>query len=466
MDYETFLNTKTDYGADDGFAPLYMPDFLFDFQTALTDWAVRKGRGAIFADCGLGKTLMELVWCQNVVQHTNKPTLLLTPLSVSGQTLREAEKFGIEAHRAHAGKHPSNAIHVTNYEQLHKFNAQDYAGVVCDESSILKNFDGVYKSEITEFMRVVPYRLLATATPSPNDWDELGTSSEALGYLGYLDMVKAFLENNEHSSSNRRRGRWELNDADDMRDKFRLRGHAVEGFWKWVASWARAARKPSDLGYPDDGFNLPELIENFHEIKPLTVKEGLLFDVTAINFQEQREVIRRTIPERCEAASEAIAQHDIAAAWCNLNPEGEMLAKLIPDSWEISGRSSDEEKEEAVEWFVNGKDTRRVLISKPKILGFGLNFQHCNYATWFPTFSYEQYYQGTRRFWRFGQARDVTIDNFYPEGGERMMQAIVKKTRAAEEMFSQMIRYMHQAEGIEKKSYNQIKLEVPSWLSK
>lgn len=464
MDYSTFLSTKQDFGADSGFEPVFMPSFLFDFQVSLTDWAIRKGRAAIFADCGLGKTPIQLVWAQNVVQHTNKPVLILTPLSVSIQTLREASKFGIEAHRANPSISPIG-IQVTNYEQLHKFTAADYGGVVCDESSILKNFDGVYKGQITEFMRQVPYRLLATATAAPNDWDELGTSSEALGYLGYKDMLKMFFTNKENSSSKRRAGRFDMFKSNDNRDAFVLLGWAEQPFWKWVASWARAARKPSDLGFDDDGFILPPMIEKFTEVKPSKPRDGLLFDITAINFQEQREVIRRTIPERCEKAAEEIAKHDIAAAWCNLNDEGKTLAKLT-GGVEVSGSSSDEEKEEAIDWFVNGTDSRRILVSKPKILGFGLNFQHCSYVTYFSDFSYERYYQTTRRFWRFGQTKEVTINSIYPEGGERMMQAIVKKSKAAEEMFANMVAHMNDAVAIDKQSYLSKGISKPSWLTK
>jgi len=464
MDYSDFLNSKHDYGADEGFAPISLPSFLFDFQASLTDWAIRKGRAAIFADCGLGKTPMQLVWADNVVKHTNRPVLILTPLSVSIQTLQEAQKFGIEAKRAVPGHIDRPLIYVTNYEQLHKFTATDFAGVVCDESSILKNFDGVYKSQITEFMRQVPYRLLATATAAPNDWDELGTSSEALGYLGYKDMLKTFFTNKENSSSKRRMGRFDMFKGESVdRDAFVLLGWAETPFWRWVASWARAARKPSDLGFDDRDFILPPLVEQFTEVKPTKPRDGLLFDITAINFKEQREVIRRTITERCEAAAASIAAHDVAVAWCNLNDEGTLLTKLT-GGVEVSGRTSDEEKEEAINWFVNGADTRRVLVSKPDILGFGMNFQHCAYSTYFSDFSYEKYYQATRRFWRFGQKRKVTINNIYPEGGERMMQAIIRKSKAADEMFANMIAHMNDALGIEKSHYITKGISKPSWL--
>lgn len=454
MDYTDFLQSKYDYGAMSGFEPTFMPSFLFDFQTALVDWSVRKGRAAIFADCGLGKTPMQLVWAQNVVQYTNKPTLILTPLSVSIQTLHEAEKFGIEAHRAGINA-KTTAIQVINYEQLHKLNPNNYGGVVCDESSILKNFDGTYKAEITEFMRRVPYRLLATATAAPNDWDELGTSSEALGYMGYMDMLKRFFTNNQHSSA-LGRGRFQ-------KDEWRLKGHAETPFWRWVASWARAARKPSDLGFDDNGFKLPALTEQHTEVEASMPRQGMLFDVEAVNFFEEREVNRRTIKDRCEAVAEKVAQHDVSIVWCHLNDEAVMLRNLIPGSVEVSGKDSDEKKEDAIEWFINGTG-KRVLISKPKIFGFGLNFQHCNHATYFPTHSYEQYYQAVRRIWRFGQAKPVTIDLVDTKGGQRVRENLIRKSKAADEMFANMVFHMNDALNIDRQNQDTNRVIVPAWL--
>jgi len=455
MDYSQFLDTKHDFGADDGFKPTFMPSVLKDFQAALTEWAVRKGRGALFADCGLGKTLMQLVWAQNVVEHTNKPVLILTPLSVSIQTLAEAAKFGIEAHRAIVGHATLPTIYVTNYEQLHKFTATDYAGVVCDESSILKNFDGAYKSEITEFMRQVPYRLLATATAAPNDWDELGTSSEALGYLGYMDMIKRFFTNNQNSSA-AGHGRFQ-------KDKMRLKGHAETPFWRWVASWARAARKPSDLGFADTGYELPELIEQHTEVEASMPRQGMLFDVEAVNFFEEREVNRRTIKDRCEAVAEKVSRHDVSIVWCHLNDEAALLKSMIPNSLEVGGKDSDDKKEDAVKWFVESTG-KRVLISKPKIFGFGLNFQHCSHATYFPSHSYEQYYQAVRRLWRFGQVNPVMVDLIDTKGGQRVRENLLKKSKAADEMFANMVAHMTDAMNIDKQDQTTGRVIVPAWL--
>ena len=456
INYAEFLQSKIDYGSDSGFSPEWMPKFLFDFQEYLVDWAIRKGRAAIFADCGLGKTPMQLVWAHNVLLHTNRPVLILTPLAVSGQTLEEATKFGIEAQRA-TPKLRTKTIHVTNYEQLHKYDATQYAGVVCDESSILKNFDGTRKAQITEFMRQVPYRLLCTATAAPNDWIELGTSSEALGYLGHMDMLTHFFTNKQQSAA-LMRGRF-------ARDKWRLKIHAEEAFWRWVSSWARAARRPSDLGFDDDGFILPPLRETQTHIRALQPAQGMLFDIPAVTFHEEREVIRRTIYERCEAAAEKVAANgDISMVWCHLNDEGDMLQRLIPGSVQVSGSDSDDAKEEAAHWFVHGQDERRILISKPTIFGFGLNFQHCSHMTYFPTHSYEQYYQATRRLWRFGQDRPVVVHLIYTDGGKRMLQNLTTKAKQADRMFEDMVQHMGQELYI-KQTYTMRKVEVPQWMS-
>lgn len=399
-------------------------------------------------------TPMQLVWAQNVIEHTNKPVLILTPLAVSGQTLEEAKKFDIEARRAQANVNGRAIVEVTNYEKLHYFDAGTYGGIVCDESSILKNFRGTRKAQITEFMRTIPYRLLCTATAAPNDWVELGTSSEALGYLGHTDMLTRFFT---------RRQTYALTDR-GSRKEWRLKGHAEKGpFWQWVASWARAARRPADLGFDDDGFILPPLKERENIIEANRPRDGFLFDIPAVTFHESREVRRRTITERCEAAAEAALQNTVSMVWCNLNDEGDLLERLIPGSVQVAGRDTDGKKEEAARWFVHGEDERRILISKPSIFGFGLNFQHCAHMTYFPTYSYEQYYQATRLLWRFGQDREVVVDHFYTYGGKRMMEAIDEKAQAADEMFSKLVRFMNHELRVEN-VYQKKEMEVPEWM--
>ena len=453
--YDEFLTTKQDFGASCGFDPLFMPDSLFDFQQALTEWAIRKGRAAIFADCGMGKTLMQLVWAENVVRHTNKPVLILTPLAVSGQTIEEAEKFGMVARRAIPGVNGSPAIKVTNYEQLHHYDARHFAGVVCDESSILKNFRGTRKTQITEFMRRVPYRLLCTATAAPNDWEELGTSSEALGYLGYTDMLTRYFTNKSNTVATRR--------FQNNRDKFNLRAHAAHDFWRWTVSWSRAARYPADLGFDNDGFILPALIEKDEMVYATRPRQGMLFDVAPTTFHEVQELIRRTVPERCEAAAEKVAQHDVSMVWCHRNDEATLLKDLIPNSVEISGSDSEEARVEAVRWFKSGAESKRVLISKPRIFGLGLNFQHCAHATYFPTDSYEQYYQATRRLWRFGQEKQVQIDRIYTDGGERILDNLDRKAENAVKMFELQVKYMNDALSV-RNVYKPQAVEVPAWL--
>lgn len=451
--YASFLFEKTQVGCNDGFAPLWLPDFLFDFQKSLVDWSVRKGRDAIFADCGLGKTPMQLVWAENIVRKTNKPVLILTPLAVSSQTVREAEKFGIECRKVSNGK-AVPGINVTNYEKLHHFNPSDYSGAVCDESSILKSYDGVRRQEITDFMRKMPYRLLCTATAAPNDYIELGTSSEALGYLGHMDMLNRFFKNDlNNSATGRMRGEV---------IKWRFKGHAEDPFWKWVCSWARAIRKPSDLGFDDGRFLLPELIERDHIVTTNKLPEGMLFSMPAVDMREQREERRRTIEERCEKAAQLAEGHDYSVLWCHLNPEGDLLEKLIPNCVQVSGSDSDEAKEEKLTAFSSGQVKR--LVTKSKIAGWGLNWQHCAHMVCFPSHSFEQYYQSVRRCWRFGQERPVTVDVVTTEGEYAVMANLQRKARAADEMFSKLVARMNEQLHIERGMEFKKQEEVPSWL--
>jgi len=453
-EYEQFLVTKSQYGALYGFEPNYIPEFLFDFQRFLLDWSLRKGRSGIFADCGMGKTPIQLVWAENIVRKENKPVLILAPLAVSSQTVREGEKFGIEVHRSIAGENIKH-ITVTNYERLHLFNPDDFAGVVCDESSILKSFEGAYKTQITEFMRKVPYRLLCTATAAPNDYIELGTSSEALGELGYTDMLTRFFVNDQHSISTRR-SRFGTD------DHWRFKGHAEQPFWKWVCSWARAVRKPSDIGFDNDGFILPPIQEHDIIVRASKPRPDMLFDVTAVGLAEEREVRRRTITERCEAAAQLVKHDKPAVIWCHLNDEGDMLASIIPDSKQVSGSDTDEDKEEKLDAFRNGQ--LRVLIIKPKIGAFGLNWQHCAHVVYFVSHSYEQYYQAVRRCWRFGQTNSVKVDIIRTDSDERIIQNLHRKSENADRMFTDLVRFMNDSMKINRSHYENKKVEVPAWL--
>lgn len=467
--YEQFLASKADHGCDKGFEPSWVPGFLFDFQRALVEWSVRKGRAAIFADCGLGKTAIQLVWAENVVRHTNRPVLILTPLSVAAQTVREAEKFGVEAVRSGDGKFGTAArVVVTNYERLHHFDRDRFAGVVCDESSILKNFDGVTKEAVTEFMRVVPYRLLCTATAAPNDYIELGTSSEALGELGYMDMLKTFFKSDDgsfaHGGGASGRTRYAKN---PFGGKFRFRGHAERDFWRWVCSWARAVRKPSDLGFADGKFVLPDLVTEQHVVTEAEPPPGALFNVGAVTLAEQRAERKRTLQARCELAAGLVARPvggpgEPAVCWCHLNPEGDLLERLIDDAEQVSGSDPDERKEELFTAFAAGQV--RVLVTKPTIAAFGLNWQHCAHQTFFPSHSFEQYYQAVRRCWRFGQERPVKVDVVTSEGEDRVLENLNRKARSADEMFGRLVELMNAELNIKQANPFTTNQEVPSWL--
>jgi len=453
LDYGAFLHRKTHLDGMFGFEPLFMPDCLFPFQRALTEWAVRKGRSAIFADCGLGKSLMQLAWAQNIVEKTCMPVLILTPLAVGAQTVREGEKFGIECALSRDGSIPA-PITVTNYQQLHKFDWQKFGGVVCDESSILKNFDGQIKAQITEFMKKLKYRLLCSATAAPNDYIELGTSSEALGDLGFMDMLNRFFKKAETTMSRSEEFRSGL---------YRFRGHAERDFWRWICSWARAVRKPSDIGFPDDDYQLPQLVTSEHVVHARTPNPEFLFDMPAIGLAEQRAERRRTIEERCEMAAGMInATDQPAVAWCHLNDEGRMLEKLIPGSVEVSGNHSDEFKEEAFEAFASGKV--RVLVSKPVIAGFGLNWQHCAHQTFFPSHSFEQWYQAIRRCWRFGQKRNVHVDVISSEGEAGVLANLNRKAHQAEQMFAKLVELINNELRIEKQNKFTETQSLPNWL--
>ncbi len=458
--YTEFLATKTQLEGMHGFDPDALPGYLFPFQRDLVMWALHKGRAAIFADCGLGKTPMQLAWADEVRRRTGKPVLILTPLAVSFQTVREAQKFGIEAQVSRGGK-PAGAITVTNYERLHLFDRHDFGAVVCDESSAIKSFDGVRRRLVTDFMREIPYRLLCTATAAPNDYIELGTSSEALGYLGHMDMLGRFFTNRDKNSNTKgRRYRWSQSGSFGN-PEWRFKGHAEEAFWKWVASWARALRKPSDLGYDDSGFDLPPLDLTQHLVAARAPQDGRLFDLPALGLREERDESRRTIHERCEVAAERVRDADAAVAWCQLNAEGDLLTKLIDGAVQISGADDPDKKEEALIEFSRGEI--RVLVTKPVIGAWGLNWQHCNRMTFFPSHSYEQYYQAVRRSWRFGQMRTVHVDLVTTEGGANALKNLTRKAAQAARMFDALVAHMNEAIAIDRTDIYNIPVEVPEW---
>lgn len=451
MSYVDFVRRKSQLAGQFGFKPIFEHPKAFDFQTHCVSFAVEQGRAALFEDCGLGKSLQEMIWAENVVRHTNKPVLHLSPLMVSMQMIDEAAKFDFDAERSKDGKFKEGARQVfTNYEQLHKFDPNDFAGVVCDESSVIKNFDGARKGDITEFMKQVKFRLLASATPSPNDYIELGTSSEALGQLGYMDMLAMFFKNDEGS----------LHPA-FIGSKWRFKHHAERDFWRWVVSWARAIRKPSDLGYKDRGFKLPPLIEREHMIESPTLP-GMLFAMPAKGLDEERAEKRATVEARCGKAAELLIPSASGIAWCHLNAEADALLEAIPGSRQIKGGDDDDLKEELITAFKSGQ--LKHLVTKPKIAAYGLNFQHSAHATYFEDHSFEQYYQAVRRMWRFGQKKPVTIDVITTEGLAGVSENRRRKAHATEDMFRVMIEQMNDAMNLKRFRDHTNEQELPAWL--
>lgn len=422
-DYQRFIENKKHLIGNFGFNANYIPDIAFDFQKYVIEKAVKKGRVGVFLDTGLGKTLVQLAIANNVIRHTNKRVLILTPLAVSFQFMLEAEKLGIDDIETSKNGKFSKKIIVCNYERLHYFDSKDFECVILDESSILKNFDGKIKQEITSFVKKIPYRFLSTATPSPNDFIELGTSSEALGYMGYMDMLGKFFKNNQNSV--------DLNNR-NIGEKFYLKPHAEKDFFAWVNQWSIMAKMPSDLGFSDERYVLPELIinKNIVQNQSLIDVDGQIqmFTPIAKSMTEVRHEQKQTEEKRCEKAIE-LANNKTSVYWCNTNNESKLLKSMDDEAVEIIGSQSIDKKEEILMDFASGEIKR--LITKAKMTSMGLNWQHCNHSVFFPTWSYEQYYQAIRRFWRFGQTKDVTIDMVISGGQTRVLEALEQKTQKA-----------------------------------
>jgi len=447
MNYEDFLKNKQHLLGSFGFEPNWYPDIAFDFQKHIIEKAVNKGRMAIFADTGLGKTLMQLSIAQNIVNHTNKKVLILTPLAVGFQFIEEAHKIGIDdIEQTIKGKHTKKIV-VCNYERLHYLNSKDFEGVILDESSILKNFDGKIKSEVTAFVKKIPYRFLSTATPAPNDFIELGTSSEALGYMGYMDMLGKFFKNNQNSvdSNNRNIG-----------EKFYLKPHAEKDFFSWINQWAMMVKMPSDIGFSNERYILPELIVNKHIVENQSLidvnGQVQMFTPIAKSMTEVRHEQKQTINDRSEKAV-GLAEGKTSVYWVNFNEESSLINELDSDAVEIRGSMSIDKKEDILINFAKGNIDR--IITKAKMTGMGLNWQHCNHSTFFPTWSYEQYYQAIRRFWRFGQKNDVTIDMVISDGQTRVIEALDQKTQKAIELHENLTQAVNTSYSEVKKEFNQ-----------
>lgn len=393
MSYHDFINSKEIKFKSCGIPSDYVSDInnnLFQYQKDIVLWSLRIGKSAVWADCGLGKTLIEMEWSKQVHLHTGKPTIILAPLSVSKQTIEEGKKFGYNINLCETQEDVIDGINITNYEKIHKFDCSVFSGVVLDESSILKSFSSKTKNLLIEKFYDTDFRLACSATPAPNDYTELGNHAEFLGIMSYNEMLSMFF----------------INDLKDTTASWRLKKHAVGDFWKWICSWAIYIQNPSDFGYNDCNFTLPEL--KIHD-------EVIDLDFSgkkAIGMNEARKARRETIDARCKHAAKIakilIDSGEQVLIWCDLNEESKKLIELINEAVEISGANTNEEKENRMMDFSHGKI--KCLVTKPKIAGFGMNWQNCNKMIFVGIgYSYEQYYQAVRRCWRFGQNKTVDV---------------------------------------------------------
>lgn len=425
ISYEDFLARKKVKDPATGLTDVSgLPDFMLPHQRDIAAWALRRGRAAIFAGTGLGKTVMELVWGQKVAEHTGKPVLCFAPLAVSAQHIREAEKFGLHAEIARRSDECKAGVYVTNYQKIDHFDLSKFGGVILDESSILKSTDGHYRTRLIEECAQIPFRLAATATPAPNDFMELGNHSEFLGVMSYTDMLATFFTHDGGETQ-----------------KWRLKGHAENAFWEWMASWGVMLQKPSDLGYPNDGYDLPQLHQYQHtvgvEYAP-SMDTGLLFPMEARSMSERIAARRDTVSERVAMAASITPADRPFVWWCNLNSESEALARAIPGAVEIRGSDKDEDKERKLIDFSDGKI--RVLVTKASMTGHGMNWQHCA-DTGFVGLndSFEQVYQAVRRFWRFGQTKEVRAHFICAETEGAVIANIRRKEMDAERMAAAMV---------------------------
>lgn len=447
-EYEEFLSKKTEVFHGVGFEPVDTNAWLKPFQKDIVRWACLKGRAAIFADCGMGKSLMQLAWADQIHKKTGGNVLILAPLSVAQQTQREGDKFGIKATYSRDGR-VQGPITTANYEMLQHFNAKDFVGVVIDESSILKAVDGKTRNQIVQTFRGVDYRLACTATPAPNDFVELGNHSDFLGVMSQTEMLAKFFYHDGGETQN-----------------WTLKGHAEEEFWKFVCSWAVMIRKPSDIGHDNTGYDLPPLVYAQHTVS--TDDFDSLFASEAKSLTEQRTARKDSLDSRVRACAELVnGNHESWIVWCDLNAEGDMLESLIDGAVQISGADSLDTKEARLKAFMDG--SARVLVTKPKVAGFGLNLQHChNQAFVGVTHSFESYYQAVRRCWRFGQENAVNVHVFCSDREGAVVSNLQRKERDSETMIVEMLKHVSIHQNIGKTTrmhdeYRRDKTEGKGW---
>lgn len=423
-EYEAFLANKTEVFHGVGFEPEDMNTSLKPFQRDIVRWACKKGRAAIFADCGMGKSLMQLAWADQIHKKTGGNVLILAPLAVAQQTQREGDKFGIKATYSRDGK-VKGPITTANYEMLQHFCAKDFVGVVIDESSILKAVDGKTRNQIIQTFRGVDYRLACTATPAPNDFVELGNHSDFLGVMSQTEMLAKFFYHDGGETQN-----------------WTLKGHAEEEFWKFVCSWAVMIRKPSDIGHDDTGYELPPL--NYNQITVETESADMFaaFTSEANTLTEQRAARRESLDARVQACADLVnGDKETWIVWCDLNSEGDLLESKIDGAIQISGADSLDLKESKLKQFMDG--TARVLVTKPKVAGFGLNLQHCHKQAFVGvTHSFESYYQAVRRCWRFGQEHPVDVNVFCSDREGAVVANLKRKEQDSGTMITEMLKHV------------------------
>jgi len=451
--YDKFIGIKNTQKDPTGFdcEASEMAPFLYDWQKEIVSWSIGKGRSALFEDCGCGKTAQSLCWCDQMMERSKTTkALIIAPLAVSAQTKREAEKFGMSATVCKTSDDLKPGINITNYERLHHFDSGAFASVVADESSIIKHHAGKMRQYITEFVLNIPYALFCTATPAPNDFMELGCHSEAVGMMRRVEMLSTFF----------------AHDSGDTQ-KWRLKGHAQEPFWKWLSSWSVALRKPEDIGFNDDRFNLPALHMEQHTVKSKP-QDGQLFASHAVTLNEQRTARRHSQHDRVEICADKVnASTEPYLVWCDLNSESAELSKAIPDSVEVKGADKSEHKEQAIMDFIDGKV--RVLVSKPSIAGHGMNFQHCNQMAFVGlSHSFEAMYQAIRRCWRYGQTKEVTAHIITSEAEGAVLANIKRKEKQSEEMYDALVKHMSIYTTAKNKSDSSYiatdEMEIPAWL--
>lgn len=460
-DYQRFLQSKKQIAVSSGFEKPkeQMCKAMFEWQKDIVYWALRKGRCALFEDCGLGKTIQSLEWAKSVSEHTKKPVLIVCPLSVAEQTKREGKKFGFSVSVVRDQSQVIDGINVTNYEMLDHFDAPAFDGVVLDESSILKNFTGKMRTEIIEKFRDMPYKLSCTATPAPNDFMELGNQAEFCGVMSRTEMLATYF----------------IHDGGDT-SKWRLKGHAQSAFWEWLATWAVVLTKPGDLGYDNTGYDLPELIT---EQVTIRYEENIIddnysfFADVAQTLNERRNARRNSLEDRCKAALDLIKEdpEEQWLVWCDLNAEADELKRIIPDNIEVRGSDDIEVKAERLNRFTIGEAKR--LIVKPSIAAFGLNWQNCHNMIFVGlSDSFEMMYQAIRRCWRFGQEYPVNVYIITSEAEGAVKENIERKEKQAAQMVAEMVQHTREIleeeiRGTERITipYNpQIDMEIPEWL--